>query len=270
MIRDNWFGLSPIYWWCIVPPLSTDLLADFYTDMGLFFVKPQVLQPILRQVILENRNVFEGWMSGTVETTDKIGAVSTIGPELEQRAGRDVAALFQIWCTDVFTIDPDDNPNWFCYEQAFERWSFRWRQEKVDSLGFGAAGPSLFQRYETIVDGKELHDAFSLNAIQRPSEWDEILFSITHYTQNDTWPKEGETGLYSSVFQTIYRNRFQIFWETSRDLLIDDMEGSVYRAAQAIFEEYSKKYKRFASIGKAPLAKPKALRRKLPLPENHG
>lgn len=98
-------------------------------------------------------------------------------------------------------------------------------------------------------------------------EWTAI-FSITKYTQNDRWPKEGETGLYSSITETIFRNRFQIFWETSRDLIAGELADTIHRAAQSIFEDYSRRYKRFAAIGKPPVVKPAELRRKLPLPDN--
>src|SRR2546421_12223972 len=111
MIKDEWCGLSAHPWCFFVPPLSLDLMTEFYVDAGLFFLEARALQLILRQTILENREVFTGWMSGIPDSA-MLGAVRKIGPELQRRSGYETAALFRTWCTEVFTIEPLDSPHW--------------------------------------------------------------------------------------------------------------------------------------------------------------
>jgi hypothetical protein len=232
--------------------------------MGLFFVDAATLQPVLREIILNDSDAFRDYLvirpaeAGlpNVQRRLLINAVNKLGPSLERAAGSDVAALFRTWCQDVYTIHPDDQPNWFCYEETFRSWASNWRNEKRDSLGLGSA---CLERYEAVIDGKALHDAFDRNAKQQPSEWDRLLFSITHYTQSDRW-QEHETNLYDAIFQTINRNRFQLFWEGTRDTLDNQLLTRIYQSAETVLNETT-------WSGEKPfLVKPLELRRKLPFP----
>jgi hypothetical protein len=119
------------------------LLTEFYDDLGLSFLDATALQTELREIILAKPEAFKlltiepgRERLPATKASALITAIEGLQDRLERSLGRDATDLFRIWCQDVFTIDPEDRPDWFCYEKTFSSWKLKletpWHRQPRD------------------------------------------------------------------------------------------------------------------------------------------
>lgn len=216
--------MKPARWGMIFTLLSIDIVTPFYEAMGLTLRGAESFRQMIRQLILENRRIYE-------QNPEVIPPFADcVFEEMEARFGKAEAEHLYKWATAIYNEVHADQPQWSAWEILFFRAAHN--AEARDRLGLPPdKRDPIFDHYRETVPLDDVEQEVENQKARLLSDWDLEMYSIHQFSHDDM------SDPLDIVLRTVGMNRFQRFWKWLISQLSPGEKIHLWRQAQKLINE---------------------------------
>lgn len=216
-------ALKPTRWGMIFILLSMDVIRPLYEAMGLRLRDKDRFREMLRQLILENRKIYEQNPEVAPPLADRVLE------QIEVRFGESEAEHFYRWATTVYNEVHADLPQWSAWEMLLFQAAYN--PEIRDRLGLPSdKRDSILSQYRDALDIDDVEQEVENLKAKLLSDWDLEMYSIHQFNNDDL------SDPFSIVLRTVRINRFQLFWESIIPQLPAEQSVQLWKRAQGLLK----------------------------------